>query len=186
MDRIDRCAATLPKVLLHEHLDGGIRISTLWSLLERQGLRPPADSPAALAGWFDNNARAGSLEKYLEGFDLTIAAMADLSALERVAFEAAEDARSQGALLAEFRLAPLLFEPFGLNADAVLEATLAGLARSSLPTGLIVSAIRNHSPEQSLRAAQLALRWAGDGVVGFDLAKIQTRSEEHTSELQSR
>ncbi len=112
-------------------------------------------------------------KRYLAGFDLTVAAMADLDALEQVAFEAAEDARLQGAVLAEFRLAPLLFESHQLNPDAVVEATLAGLARSSLPSGLIVSAIRNHAPQQSMRSVQLALRWAGNGVVGFDLAGME-------------
>ncbi|MDE2082947.1 MAG: adenosine deaminase family protein, partial [Burkholderiales bacterium] len=68
-------ARALPKVLLHEHLDGGLRVSTLLALLQQQGLAAPAADEAALAAWFDANAHAGSLEKYLEGFALTVAAM---------------------------------------------------------------------------------------------------------------
>ncbi len=167
-------ALALPKVLLHEHLDGGLRVATLLQLLLDRGLAVPAADLAGLAAWFDANAHAGSLVKYLEGFDLTVAAMATPAALERVAFEAAEDAAAQGAVLAEFRIAPLLFEAHGLSGDAAVEAMLAGLARSPLPlgqsSGLIVCAMRQLPPEETERAAALALRHAGQGVVGFDLA----------------
>ncbi len=167
-------ARRLPKVLLHEHLDGGLRVATLLQLLQQKGITPPAPGVASLAAWFSANAHAGSLEKYLQGFGLTVAAMASLAALEQVAFEAAEDAALDGVVLAEFRIAPLLFEAHGLAGEAVVEALLAGLARSPLPlqqqSGLIVCAMRHLSPSQTLRAAQLALKYQHQGVVGFDLA----------------
>jgi adenosine deaminase len=163
-------AARLPKVLLHEHLDGSLRVPTLLELLHERGIAAPAADAPALAAWFDINAHAGSLEKYLQGFALTVAAMATPQAMRRVAFEAAEDARADGALLAEFRIAPLLFEPHGVNADRAVEAMLEGLAQSTLPTGLIVCAMRHLPPGETRRAAELALRWQGRGVVGFDLA----------------
>jgi len=163
-------ARTLPKVLLHEHLDGGLREATLLELLADRGLPAPAADVPGLVAWFDERAHAGSLLEYLKGFALTVAAMASPEALERVAFEAAEDARQDGCVLAEFRIAPLLFEPLGVAGDAAVEAMLAGLARSPLPSGLIVCAMRQESDAQILRAAELALRWQGRGVIGFDLA----------------
>ena len=163
-------ACALPKVLLHEHLDGGLRVSTLLALLRERGIASPAGDEAALAAWFDANAHAGSLVKFLEGFSLTVAAMATPQALERVAFEAAEDARQDGVVLAEFRIAPLLFEAHGVSGEAAVEALLAGLARSSLPSGLIVCAMRHLPSDETARAARLALRYQGRGVVGFDLA----------------
>jgi adenosine deaminase len=163
-------ARALPKVLLHEHLDGGLRVATLLELLRQRGIDSPAPDEARLAAWFSANAHAGSLEKYLQGFALTVAAMASLPALERVAFEAAEDARAEGAVLAEFRIAPLLFEPFGISGEAATEALLAGLARSPLPSGLIICALRHLPPDETLRAARLALAYRGQGVVAFDLA----------------
>ena len=169
-DDTDATARALPKVLLHEHLDGGLRVGTLLELLHRRGMHPIADDEAALAAWFDANAHAGSLEKYLEGFALTVEAMSDPAAMERVAFEAAEDARADGAVLAEFRIAPLLFEAHGVAGEAAIEALLAGLARSALPCGLIVCAMRHLPPQETARAARLALRYQGRGVVGFDLA----------------
>jgi adenosine deaminase len=87
-----------------------------------------------------------------------------------VAFEAAEDARDDGCVLAEFRIAPLLLEAFGLQGEAVVEALLSGLRRSALRCGLIVCAMRTEPPEHTLRAARLAARYAGAGVIGFDLA----------------
>ena len=166
----DAVARTLPKVLLHEHLDGGLRVATLLQLLRQRGITPPAADEARLAAWFDTNAHAGSLEKYLEGFALTVAAMASPQALRRVAFEAAEDARADGAVLAEFRIAPLLFEVHGLSGEATVEALLQGLRDSPLASGLIVCAMRHLPASETLRAARLAVRYRGQGVVGFDLA----------------
>lgn len=167
-------ARRLPKVLLHEHLDGGLRVATLRELALARGLALPATDEAGLAAWFDTNAHAGSLEKYLEGFALTVAAMAPPEAMRRVAREAADDAAEDGVLLAEFRIAPLLFEPHGTGGDAAVEAMLAGLAESRLPlhthSGLIVCAMRHEDEAATMRAAELALRWMGRGVVGFDLA----------------
>ena len=94
----------------------------------------------------------------------------DRSSACGVAFEAAEDARLDGCVLAEFRIAPLLFEPFGIPGDEAVRARLSGLARSPLPSGLIVCALRHESDAQIERAAELALRWHGRGVISFDLA----------------
>lgn len=163
-------ARSLPKVLLHEHLDGGLRESTLFELLLQRGLDPPAADVAALRQWFDDRAHAGSLVEYLRGFALTVAAMASPGALARVAREAAEDAQRDGCVLAEFRIAPLLFEPFGVAGDAAVEALLQGLSECPLPTGLIVCAMRDHGDHEIRRSAELAMRWRGRGVVAFDLA----------------
>ncbi len=172
-----RQARVLPKVLLHEHLDGGLRIGTLLALLRNRGIAPPAEDAARLAAWFDARAHAGSLDEYLRGFALTVAAMASPAALSRVAFEAAEDARADGCVLAEFRIAPLLFEAHGVAPDAAVQALLDGLARSALPSGLIVCAMRHEDDARIALAAELALRFhrqplrAGrPRVVGFDLA----------------
>ena len=165
---------SLPKVLLHEHLDGGLRPATLFALLRERGIASPAPTVPGLAAWFEAHAHAGSLEAYLQGFALTLAAMASPPALERVAFEAAEDAWRDGCVLAEFRIAPLLFEEFGVAADATIEALLAGLSRASratgMPCGLIVCGMRQHDPRVVGRSADLALRHRDAGVVGFDLA----------------
>jgi adenosine deaminase len=163
-------ARRLPKVLLHEHLDGGLRVPTLHALLRAQGLPSPADDADSLARWFDAHAHAGSLEQYLAGFALTVSAMATTQAMEQVAFEAAEDALADGCLLAEFRIAPLLFEAHGVAPEAAVEAMLAGLRRSRLPSGLIVCAMREQPAATSVRAARLALRYRDQGVIGFDLA----------------
>ena len=176
MERANFC--DLPKALLHEHLDGGLRAATLLDLARARGLAVPTDDADALAEWMHANADSGSLERYLRGFALTVGAMATPEACERVAFEAAEDARLDGCVLAEFRMAPLLLEPHGMKGEAVVEALLAGLARSSLPCGLIVCAMRTDAPAETLRAAELAARYAGGsagsnsghGVIAFDLA----------------
>jgi adenosine deaminase len=163
-------ARSLPKVLLHEHLDGGLRVPTLHALLRAKGLPSPADDAQSLARWFDAHAHAGSLEQYLAGFALTVSAMAGPAAMEQVAFEAAEDALADGCVLAEFRIAPLLFEAHGVAPEAAVEAMLSGLRRSRLASGLIVCAMREQPPATTVRAARLALRYRDQGVIGFDLA----------------
>ena len=170
MNDLAALARDLPKVVLHDHLDGSLRVHTLFELLAVEGIASPAADVAGLTQWFDARAHAGSLTEYLRGFAMTVAAMASRTALERVAFEAAEDARLDGAVLAEFRIAPLLFEAHGLDGDSVVEALAAGLARSALPSGLILCAMRHLPESETLRAARLALRHQGQGVVGFDLA----------------
>lgn len=160
----------IPKVLLHEHLDGGLRPQTLLELCSARGMEIPANTAPALASWVQANANSGSLERYLQGFGLTVGAMASVEACERVAYEACEDARLDGCVLAEFRIAPLLLEEFGLRGEEVVEALLRGMKKSALASGLIICAMRTDAPEKTLRSAQLAARYNHDGVVGFDLA----------------
>jgi adenosine deaminase len=160
----------MPRVLLHEHLDGGLRINTLFALLQARGIPAPAADVPSLTRWFDEHAHTGNLPDYLAGFGLTVAAMASPAALEQVAFEAAQDALADACVLAEFRIAPLLFEAHGVSAEAAIEAMLAGLAKSGLPCGLILCAMRERPCQEGERTAALAIRYHGDGVVGFDLA----------------
>ncbi len=160
----------LPKILLHEHLDGGLRPQTLLELCTESALEIPAHNAIELAAWMQTNAHSGSLERYLQGFGVTVAAMASAEACERVAFEAAEDARLDGCVLAEFRMAPLLLESYGMQGEAVVEALIGGLKKSALPCGLIVCAMRTDSPEQTVRSARLAAKYKDQGVIGFDLA----------------
>lgn len=160
----------VPKVLLHEHLDGGLRAQTLLELCQQKNIHLPAQTAHGVAQWIQANANSGSLERYVAAFGPTVAAMGDAPACERVAFEAAQDALDDGCVLAEFRMAPLLLEAHGLQAEAAIEALVTGLQRSRLPSALIVCAMRTDSPAQVERAAQLAARYAGLGVVGFDLA----------------
>lgn len=160
----------MPKVVLHDHLDGSLRPATLLELLRERGQPAPADNVAELEAWFYARSHAGSLTEYLRGFALTVEAMSSLAALERVAFEAAEDARADGAVLGEFRIAPLLFEDHGIPPEATVEALLAGLARSPLPCGLILCAMRHLPAAESERVVELALRYRDQGVIAFDLA----------------
>ena len=161
---------SMPKVLLHEHLDGGLRPQTLLELCQLRNVTMPANTGSDLAAWLLANSHSGSLERYLTGFGLTVAAMASEAACERVAYEAAEDAREDGCVLAEFRMAPLLLETYGLSGEAVVEALLRGLKKSTLPCGFIVCAMRTDAPDITAKSARLAARYRDDGVIGFDLA----------------
>jgi adenosine deaminase len=160
----------LPKVTLHEHIDGCLRPQTLIEMAAERGLTLPHSEPAAVAKWMLDNANSGSLVRYLEGFAFTVQAMATAEACERVSYELAMDAQAEGCVLAEFRMAPQLFEPFGLSAEAATEAMLAGLQRSGLACGLIICGMRHESPTVTAQAARIAVRYQNQGVIGFDLA----------------
>jgi adenosine deaminase len=164
---------SLPKVLLHEHLDGVLRPKTIIELARSGNYHQlPTEDPAALAQWFRQGANHGSLPKYLEGFVHTIAVMQTEEALERVAYEQAEDLSKDGVVYFETRFAPIFHTQKGLTHQQVVSAVLKGLERGrkdfGITSGLIICAMRNM--DVSLEMAELAVDFRQRGVVGFDLA----------------
>jgi adenosine deaminase len=162
-----------PKVLLHDHLDGGLRPQTVLELAREIGYRElPTQDPDELGAWFTSGADRKSLELYLEGFRHTVAVMQTRDAIERVAAECAEDLAADGVVYAEVRMAPELLTEGGMSLDDVTEAMLAGFRRGSqgrpITIGLIITAMRQAA--RSVEIAQLAVRHRDAGVVGFDIA----------------
>jgi adenosine deaminase len=162
-----------PKVLLHDHLDGGLRASTVLELAAEIGYRElPTTDPDALAAWFTSGADRKSLELYLEGFRHTVAVMQTRDAIERVAAECVEDLAADGVVYAEIRMAPELLTDGGLSLDEATAAMLAGLRRGAegrpITVGLIITAMRQAA--RSVEIAELAVRHRDAGVVGFDIA----------------
>jgi adenosine deaminase len=163
----------LPKVLLHEHLDGGLRPATIIELaLKHKYRKLPSQDPAELGKWFFQGANYGNLPKYLAGFIHTIAVMQTEEALERVAYEQVEDLKKDGVVYFETRFAPVFHTKGGLSQQQVVAAVLRGLERGyrdfHLPGRLIICAMRNM--KVSLEMAELAVGFRSYGVVGFDLA----------------
>jgi adenosine deaminase len=163
----------LPKVLLHEHLDGVVRPETVIELARNVKYEQlPTEDPAQLAQWFHQGANQGSLPKYLEGFAHTIAVMQTEEALERVAYEQVEDLSRDGVVYFETRFAPIFHTRKGLSHQQVVSAVLKGLERGrrdfGVSSGLIICAMRNM--DVSLEMAELAVDFRERGVVGFDLA----------------
>lgn len=164
---------SLPKVVLHEHLDGVLRPRTIAELAKSSGYRDlPTEDSDELARWFHQGANQGSLPKYLEGFSHTIAVMQTEEALERVAYEQAEDLSWDGVVYYETRFAPVFHTRKGLTHQQVVSAVLRGTERGrkdfGVPCGLIICAMRNM--DVSLEMAELAVDFRERGVVGFDLA----------------
>jgi adenosine deaminase len=166
-----------PKVLLHDHLDGGLRAQTISELARQAGYRAlPAEEPGELRRWFGAAADSGSLEQYLETFGHTVAVMQTRDALVRVAAECAQDLADDGVVYAEVRFAPELHTEQGLSLEQVVEAVLEGLADGSrdpggtprIRVGLLLTAIRHAA--RSMEIAELAVRYRDAGVAGFDIA----------------
>lgn len=173
-----------PKVLLHDHLDGGLRPQTILDLADEIGYRGlPADAASSLAAWFARTARAGSLERYLETFRHTVAVTQTAEALHRVAYECALDLAADGVCYAEVRYAPELHVERGLTLPEIVEAVLAGFVageRDALDNGhririgVLLTAMR--TAMHSRRVAELCVKYRDRGVVGFDIAGAEAGS----------
>ncbi len=163
----------LPKALLHDHLDGGVRPATVIELAGEYGYTHlPTTDIDELSHWFNRGAKRNDLVLYLETFAHTVGVMQHRDAIERVAFECAQDLAADGVVYAEVRMAPELCVEAGLTLDEVVEAITAGFARGSAGTDLTIYAIccAMRTAARSLEIAELAVRWRDRGVVGFDIA----------------
>ncbi|MEU8783001.1 adenosine deaminase [Streptomyces sp. NPDC048637] len=167
-----------PKVLLHDHLDGGLRPATVVELARENGYEGlPETDPEKLGIWFREACDSGSLERYLETFAHTCAVMQTRDALARVAAECAEDLAADGVVYAEVRYAPEQHLEQGLTLEEVVEAVNEGFregerrARENghrIRVGALLTAMRHAA--RALEIAELANRYRDTGVVGFDIA----------------
>lgn len=173
----DISITSLPKVSLHDHLDGGLRAGTIIDLAAQIGLELPSASPRELAAWFEKSADSGSLVDYLATFDITIAVMQTEDALRRIAREFVEDLAEDGVIYGEIRWAPEQHLTRGLTLDQVVEAVQEGLdegvdsvreAGANIRVGQLITAMRQS--DRALEIAELAVRHRDRGVVGFDIA----------------
>ncbi|WP_129667969.1 adenosine deaminase, partial [Phytoactinopolyspora endophytica] len=166
-----------PKVLLHDHLDGGLRPATVIELASQTGHSLPADDADELGRWFVESAHSGSLERYLETFVHTVGVMQTREALVRVASECAQDLAADGVVYAEVKYAPEQHLDGGLTLDEVVEAVEEGFrlgeqraaaAGRPIRVATLLTAMRHAA--RSSEIAELVVRYRGAGVVGFDIA----------------
>ena len=162
-----------PKVLLHDHLDGGLRPATIVDLAQQAGYADlPTTDVDELAKWFVRGANSGSLEQYLDTFTHTVGVMQDADSLIRVAAECDEDLAADGIVYAEVRFAPELHVENGLSLDEVVAAVLEGFRLGSDGRGIDVRALLTamRHAARSMEIAELAVLHRDSGVVGFDIA----------------
>ncbi|MFD8528237.1 adenosine deaminase [Streptosporangium canum] len=162
-----------PKVLLHDHLDGGLRPGTIIELAAESGYdRLPTTDTDGLRTWFQEASDSGSLERYLETFDHTVGVMQTRESLVRVAAECAEDLAADGVVYAEVRYAPEQHTSAGLSLEEVIEAVQEGFRAGSegrgIRVGTLLTAMRHQA--RSREIAELAVRYRDVGVAGFDIA----------------
>lgn len=168
----------VPKALLHDHLDGGLRPETIIEIAQQIGYKKlPTDDPKKLADWFEESCNSHSLVRYLETFSHTIAVMQSKEAIIRVSRECAIDLARDGVVYAEVRGAPELFTEQGLTLDQVVEATLEGYKQGMAEAASEGNKIRVESllcgmrqNNRSQEAAAAVVKYRDKGVVGFDIA----------------
>jgi adenosine deaminase len=162
-----------PKVLLHDHLDGGLRPTSIIELAAEYGYDDlPTTDPTDLAHWFTEGARGHSLEKYLDTFQHTVGVMQHADAIRRVAAESAQDLAADGVVYAEVRFAPELHLEQGLTLDEVVQAVMDGFEEGSRGTPIIMRGLLSAMRQQahSAEIAEVAVRHRDGGIVGFDIA----------------
>ena len=168
---------SLPKVSLHDHLDGALRPQTIIELADEAGVDVPAAAADDLADWFESQSDSGSLVEYLKTFDLTIAVMQTREGLRRVAQEFVEDLAADGVIYGEVRWAPEQHLAGGLTLEEAVEAVQEGIEAGEdavegrgddIRVGQLVTAMRH--TDRSLEIARLAVAFRGRGAVGFDIA----------------
>jgi adenosine deaminase len=160
----------LPKVLLHDHLDGGLRPETVIDLARECGYdRLPSLDPDELGQWFVDAADSGSLVRYLETFEHTVSVCQTEDALRRVAAECAADLAADGVVYAEVRFAPELFTAQGLSMGQAVEAVLDGFdTEDDIVVNALLCAMRQ--ADRGDEIADLVVAFRDDGVVGMDIA----------------
>src|SRR6056297_222584 len=176
-------ARRLPKVLLHDHLDGGLRVPTILELADAIGWTLPERDPGALQAWFTAGADTGDILQYLATFEHTLAVMQTAEHIERIAHEAVVDLANDGVVYAEIRFAPELHQQQGLALEAVVEAATSGFRRGEATAGehgapitvnAILCAMRTEARSMEIARLVDRLRAWDDKVVAFDLAGAET------------
>ena len=163
-----------PKALLHDHLDGGLRPATIVELAAAIGHELPAQGAEAVGAWFRDAADSGSLVRYLETFDHTVAVMQTADNIRRVARECVEDLAADNVVYAEIRYAPEQHVEGGLSLDEVVAAVRDGFEEGMTAAGgairvcQLLTAMRHQA--RSREVAELAVAWRDRGVAGFDIA----------------
>ena len=164
----------IPKAELHLHLDGSVRPKTVLELAKQNGIPLPTDDPSKLPDFLEANENTASLVEYITFFELPIAVLQTVPALERATYELCEDLNKDNVRYVEIRYGPWLHVQQGLSLTDVIRAVLSGWTRGRkdfrLEGGIIVTALRDMPPAQNLALAQVAGRFVSDGVIGFDLA----------------
>ena len=170
----DSLLKKLPKVELHCHLDGCIRLETILDLAQKQKVSLPSSNPGDLKKILSIGKKRGTLEEYIARFDITLSVMQTPDALKRTAYELIADAASENIRYIEVRYSPILHTTKGMTLEDAVISVLDGLKKGEeefgVISGIIVCGIRHISPESSLKLADLCVRYKNKGVVGFDLA----------------
>src|SRR3989442_4540136 len=164
----------IPKAELHLHLDGSVRPQTVLELAKQNGIPLPSDDLDKLRDFLEANDNTASLVEYITFFELPIAVLQTVPALERATYELCEDLAKDNVRYAEIRYGPWLHVQHGLSLTDVIRGVLSGWSQGrkafGLEGGIIVTALRDMPPAQNLALAQVAGRCVDEGVVGFDLA----------------
>ncbi len=164
----------LPKVELHCHLDGSLRIDTMIDLARRGKVELPSTDPVELQKIMSPPGRFKSLNEYLELFEHSLSVLQSPYGLERTAYELIQDVAEENVRYIEVRYSPILHSDRGMTPEESIKAVHKGLRRGEhdfgVSSGIIICGIRNISPEKSLKLAELTLKFKNKGVIGFDLA----------------
>ena len=168
----------LPKIDLHIHLDGAIRVRTIAELGDQLGIKLPTYDPKKLARYVQVNRDCRSLTDFLKRFEVFYPVLPFAKTQERIAYELCEDCRRDNVIYFETRFAPALAANSKFRMEDAVVAALAGLRRGQLDfgvrCGLILCCYRSISVQENIETVNLARKYRDRGVIGIDLAGDET------------
>jgi adenosine deaminase len=174
MEISDKLLKELPKVELHCHLDGSLRVDTIIDLASKDSISLPSTNPNNLKKMLSIGQKRVTLEEYISRFDITLSVMQTPDSLKRIAYELIEDVASENVRYIEVRYSPILHTAKGMTLLEAITSVKDGLKKGKedfgVKSGIIICGIRHISPEASLKLADLCVKFKNNGVVGFDLA----------------
>ena len=171
-------AIRMPKVELHRHLEGAVRLDTVREEGIRHGVFPASITLKELQPRIQTTTQFEDLASLLAMFDNTQAVFADSSVFERIAYEAVIDAHTEGIKVLELRYAPSFCSMnFGHDFGDVLAAVQTGIERGveelhrDISVGLLCIGVGAMGMEEMAKTIDFALSTQGrDGFIGFDMA----------------
>ena len=164
----------LPKIELHCHLDGSVRVDTIIDIAKKENIKLESYEKCDVEKLVQVPNDFTSLNEYLKRFDLANKVMQSRENIKRVTFELLEDAQKENVKYIEVRFAPLLHLNGGLSIEEVIQSAIDGINEAEkmydIKGNIILCCMRTMSEDDAILVVEEGKKFLNKGVVAIDLA----------------